>query len=338
MNGGTEAPVPTRVFAGRRVLVTGGTGFVGAALVRMLADSGARLWLHGRDERKLAIEARRLESPVECVVAELSMAGTGARMVRDIRPDIVFNLAAYGVDPTSDDEALAHALNVALVEELATALAAEPPGEWPGARLVHTGSAAEYGIVPGVLTEQSPGSPATLYGRTKLAGSCRLAALAAETGLRAVTVRLFTVYGFGEREGRLLPSLFAAAASGGTLRLTSGTQKRDFTYVADVAEGLIRLGASASALPPVVNLATGTLTSVREFAETAADVIGMRREQLEFDALPRRSDEVEQGRADTGTLRRLVHWTPACTIRTGIREAFELDAGRWVTQRGSDRS
>lgn len=333
-----DEAVPARKYAGRRVLVTGATGFIGAWLVRALGDSGAQLWLHGRDSDKLAQVARRHCVSAESLVADLAVAGAGAKLVHDARPDIIFNLVAYGVEPSSQDESLAHALNVELVEEMAAALATQPTYGWLGARMVHTGSAAEYGIVPGVLTEQSPATPTTLYGRTKLEGSRRLAVVAGESDLRAVTVRLFTVYGPGERRGRLLPSLLAAATSDGRLRLTPGTQKRDFTYVADVAEGLVRLGGCSSALPPAVNLATGVLTSVREFTEIAAQVIGLNPELLQFGAMPQREDEVAQGPADNSLLRSLVNWAPTCIIREGVRRTFELDVGRRDDSNAADRT
>ena len=81
--------------------------------------------------------------------------------------------------------------------------------------------------------------------------------------MRAVTARLFTVYGPGEHCGRLLPSLIEAARAEKPLELTAGTQLRDLTYVEDVAEGLLRLGLAQAEPGSVVNLATGHLTMVR---------------------------------------------------------------------------
>ena len=77
--------------------------------------------------------------------------------------------------------------------------------------MIHVGSALEYGTARGNLNELTAPSPTTLYGRSKLAGTLRVCRAARRRGFRAVTARLFTVYGPGEQPGRLLPSLMAAA-------------------------------------------------------------------------------------------------------------------------------
>ena len=110
--------------------------------------------------------------------------------------------------------------------------------------------------------------------------------------LRGVTARLFTVYGPGETPERLLPSLIQAAKAGRPQRLTSGHQKRDFTYVEDAAEGLLRLGQSSAEPGAVINLATGRLTPVRGLVRIAADVLNIPAENLEFGALSDRPEEM----------------------------------------------
>jgi nucleoside-diphosphate-sugar epimerase len=137
--------------------------------------------------------------------------------------------------------------------------------------------------------------------------------------------RLFTVFGPGEHPGRLLPSLQAAAASGGAVALTAGRQRRDFTYVEDVAEGLLRLAVSGVRPGEVVHLATGRLTSVREFAESAASVLGIDRQSLRFGALPDLPEEMWQDDVDVERLRALTGWAPETSISDGIRRAREFE-------------
>src|SRR5439155_25919027 len=112
------------------------------------------------------------------------------------------------------------------------------------------------------------------------------------------------VYGPGEQADRLLPSLQRAAVASTRVSLTAGDQLRDFTYVEDVAEGLLRL-AAAETRPQaaIVHLATGRLTSVRTFAETAAAVFGIDPLRLDFGAMPKRPDEIRYGPVDIARLR-----------------------------------
>ena len=229
------------IYQGRRVLVTGASGFLGRWVARLLHESGAELFLAARfaGTPRSAGEAYQFAGRV--IVADFRDAGAFSQIYREAQPEVTFHLAGYGVDPEERDAARADRLNHNLIEEIANAIGAERAAGWPGLRLIHAGSAAEYGAVPGPVTEKTPENPVNLYGRTKLAGKWALRRAVEHSGVRAVTARLFTVYGPGEHAHRLLPSLIEAAQAGRTLGLTAGEQQRDFTYVADVAEGLLRL-------------------------------------------------------------------------------------------------
>ena len=315
-----------RMYRGRRVLLTGASGFLGRWVARLLHEGGAELWMIGRTPQFLDALGSVYGISGNIITADLNEPGSFAGVLRRAKPQVTFHLAGYGVDPAECDAALAERLNHTLVEEIATAIAALPPDDWSGARLIHAGSAAEYGAVPGPVYENTPTNPVNLYGRTKLAGTEALCRIVAERKLAATTARLFTIYGPGEHAHRLLPSLIEAAQTGRSLALTAGEQQRDFTYVADAAEGLLRLGCLPGAAPAMVNLATGMLTRVRRFAETATEVLGLAPGQLNFGALPYRPDETPHGPVSTTLLEATTGWKPATPVREGIEKtvAFEV--------------
>jgi len=317
-------------YRGQRALVTGASGFIGRWVARGLSAAGAAVWVAGRDGAALDAVCARYEIAGTRCLADFSQAGEFARVWREARPAVVFNLAGYGIDREENDDALALALNTRLVEEILETLAGEAPAAWPGLRLVHAGSAFEYGAVEGMVNEDSPAAPVAIYGRSKLAATAKVIA-AVQSGTRAATARLFTVYGPGEHANRLLPSLLRAARTGEELPMTGGKQQRDFTYVEEVAEGLLRLGLQR-APAGVVNLATGRLTSIREFAETAASLLGLREGQLQLGALPYRGDETQQGATDVTRLKKMLYWKPAMTVREGIQKTIEFERGGELRQ------
>ena len=146
-------------------------------------------------------------------------------------------------------------------------------------------------------------------------------------GVKGLTARLFTVYGPGEHSGRLLPTLIDAAYSGKPIPLTAGNQKRDFTYVQDVAEGLLRLGVVSTAKPSeIVDLATGNLISVRDFAETAARIMKISHNHLKFGAISKRAEEMEHSALTIERLRRLIGGTPPTEVTEGIRKTLSFSA------------
>ncbi|MBX7169147.1 MAG: NAD-dependent epimerase/dehydratase [Pirellulales bacterium] len=304
---------------GRSALVLGSTGFVGRWAAMAAAEAGMRPLLVGRDEARLGALAAALPVASDVILSDLATPGAVRELLRNRQPEVIFNLAGYGVYPFEQDEPRLRRINTELVSELVEFQRAQA-GLAP-AVLVHAGSAFEYGNVGGNLSESGPAEPTSAYGRTKLAATRYLEAQAA-TGLPIVVARLFTVYGPGEREGRLLNTLIRAAATADDIPLTAGTQRRDFCYVGDVAEGLLRLAAAVNLRPAqeaTVNLATGELLSVREFAEHAASVLGIDPARLKFGALAGRAGEMEHDPVSLERLHLRTGWVPATTPAEGVR-------------------
>jgi len=184
----------------------------------------------------------------QVIEIDLLQSNKVCQALQNIMPSIVFNLAGYGVNPIERNELIAYQVNADLVREICHWIAEFKDKKWSGQHLVHVGSALEYGNIHNNLAEDSEPNPTTLYGNSKLAGTKNVARYCPELGIRGLTARLFSVYGPGELPKRLLPSLLETASTEQPLPLTVGRQKRDFTYVEDIAEGLLRLGLS-TALP-----------------------------------------------------------------------------------------
>lgn len=302
------------------VLVLGASGFIGRHVMRCLVKIGADVQVAVRyPESMVGENLCRVPLPIDLL---------DFKAVKDliglVSPSLIFNLAGYGINPQERDKEKARLINADLPPLLLAALRPDDSTVWQGPRLVHAGSALEYGACGGDLAESSPAVPTTLYGHTKLAGTEALHKASLATGRTCVTARLFSVYGPGEHRGRLLPSLLKAAHSGEKLDLTAGTQQRDFTYVEDVAEGLLRLGSAQLSQGSIVNVATGILSTVRQFAETAAKILGIPGDHLNFGSLPLRQEEMGHDPVSIRWLRALTAWSPAVSISQGIMRTRDL--------------
>ena len=313
-------------YAGVRALVVGASGFLGRWVARRLTEARASITVAARRPKEFAEVARQWNITADAIAFD-ALTDPVSRAISIAAPDIVFNLAGYGIDRGETDLGEMSRVNDVLVRQLAEALVErKSTGAWRGRRLVHAGSALEYGLVDGMVTEDGPANPHTDYGRNKLHGTVALRAVADSTGLASVTARLFTVFGPGEHQGRLLPSLRRAARTGSAATLSSGMQFRDFAYVEDVAEGLLRLGLSAGTPGETVNLATGRMTSVRAFAETAAEVLELPTDRLLFGIEPIRADEMRITGVDVTRLEQRTGWTPDADVESGIRRAVLFES------------
>jgi UDP-glucose 4-epimerase len=312
-------------YRGVTVLVLGASGFIGRWVARELCRHGANVHLVVRDKNigKEVFVAYDIQG--EVIEMDLRNPDLLADLFQQVRPSITFNLAGYGVDPTERDDEAAYQTNTEMVAAICSAMAEVKDVNWAGQDLVHAGSALEYGTVAGDLSEDSIPNPTTAYGKSKLAGTIQFARCCDELRLKGLTARLFTVFGPGEHDGRLLPSLLEAATAGSPVLLTSGVQERDFTYVGDVADGLLRLGLNTTAKPgEVVNLATGQLTSVRSFAETAAHILDLPQDRLRFGAKPTRTEEMKHSAVTVARLQQLTSWRPTTTVDDGITETLRF--------------
>ncbi len=284
--------LPTlQFFDDKKILVLGASGFIGRSVARKLAQIGVEPVLAVRDRASFSeIRARwQLKGP-DCHL-DVTEEQSVRTALEAIKPDLVFNLVGYGIDRSEKNESLAKALNSDFPGFLAECLCNMSSSGGP--RLIHVGSALEYGELATDLAEISTGlAPTSLYGRTKLAGTASVRQ-AREQGLDTVVARLFTVYGPGEHTGRLLPTLKRASIHGGAVDLSDGMQLRDFADVDQVATALVALAALPNLEFGTVNLATGKLSSVREFILTAAQILNLPQEHLNFGVVPRYADEMQ---------------------------------------------
>jgi nucleoside-diphosphate-sugar epimerase len=321
--------VPESPLRGRRALVLGASGFIGRWVTRELVRRGAHVVAQVRSRARLPADVLRAAEPVE---AELAEPGIVTALVRDTRPDVAFNLVGYGVAKEEREPGRYARLNSELVDELLLALAREGDGSSP--RLIHVGSALECGDSEN-LDELAPSRPNEPYGASKAVATRRLRDGRERT--LALVARAFTVFGLGERPGRLVPTLLASRATSGPIALSAGTQARDFVYVEDLARALVELAeldgptVRAGRYPfdaPCLNLASGALTPVREFVLALADAFAIPRGRLAFGALPQLQEEMHHPPVPIERLRAALGWSPSRDPRAGLaRMAARLAEG-----------
>ncbi len=202
-------------------------------------------------------------------------------------------------------------------------------GEAGGKRFVGVGTCAEYDWSGEVLDEdRTPALPSTPYGKAKAAMAAAADALSARHGFSCGWGRVFLPYGPGDAPERLIPTVMAALSKGEEVKLSEGSQLRDFIYAPDAADLILTLAASDA--PGIFNIGTGAATSVRAAVEEIARLMG-RGDLLRFGALPSRGGEPHRLVAKMDKAARILGWKPRHSLSDGLGRAvaaYLAGAGR----------
>jgi nucleoside-diphosphate-sugar epimerase len=295
-----------------RVLLTGATGFVGSHMARALLTAGCEV---AALIRPLA-SMHRLDGISDQIVlfrGDLADTLFVRSSLAEWRPEACIHLAWYA-EPGKYLHALenisALTAGLALLEELIRANCAQ---------VVMVGTCAEYDADRGLLREDAPTRPATIYAATKLSLSLIGQQIAAAAGINFVWARLFYLYGPAEDPRRAVPALIRALLSGETFQATLGEQVRDYLHVEDVAAALWTLVEQRAS--GVFNIASGVPVTMRQLMEAAGEILG-RTELIQFGAVPYRAWDPMFICGDSGLLR-ATGWTPRYSLRDGLKQTID---------------
>ncbi len=304
------------VYQGTSVLVTGAGGFLGSHLTRELVARGASVHALVRPDRDYPRLAGL--SPLRADVSDLESV---LKAVRAARPRIVFHLAA-----STDRQRSLRALDGLVRANIEATLNVLRASASCGVEnLVYTGTVDEYGRGHTPFSEAQQADPLTPYAASKATGTLWCQTMSRSVGLNCISARLFMVYGPGQTGDFFIPQLLASVASGQPLKMTKGGQTRDFTWVGDNIEALLRLGLRPDLGGEIFNVCSGQETSLKGVVETLSEVLG-RPVPVEMGAIPYRDSELFRSWGSPAKLLGEVGYRPSTTLREGLERLSSASA------------
>jgi UDP-glucose 4-epimerase len=310
----------------KRVLVTGGAGFIGSELVRQLAARDCHVQVvdnlvNGRRENLDGI----LGGSVELTVGDIRDQKAMESLLRGV--DIVFHLACLGVRHSIHSPIENHEVNASAT--LGLLKLAKDGGVQ---RFVYVSSSEVYGTArTAPITEEHPTLPMTVYGASKLAGESYTRAFWETYRYPTTVVRPFNAYGprchHEGDSGEVIPKFMLRCMAGKPMVIFGdGTQTRDFTFVSDTAAGIIAAGFTDASVGQTINLGSGKEIQIAELAKTVANVIG--RTGASITHVESRPGDVLRLLADSSKAERLLNFKPTIGLRDGLSKLRDWYLGQ----------
>ena len=300
-------------------LVTGGAGFIGSHLSEELVGRGHRV--RALDNLSTGKRKNLEHLPgVELLVGDLTNLDDCRRAVRGV--DYVLHMGAIASVPRSVVDPIAS--NTANIDGSLNILVAARDEKVR--RVVYAGSSSAYGDAPTLpKTEDMPTKPQSPYALQKLVAEQYCQMFTQLYGLETVTVRYFNVFGPRQDPGSPYSgviSLFSTALLEGRRPTIfgDGSQTRDFTYVANVVDGVLRACEAPDVAGEVINVATGGRISLNQLLQTINEIVGTSIEPMyeEF-----RAADVRDSQADISKAASLLGYAPLVTFEDGLRRTLE---------------
>jgi UDP-glucose 4-epimerase len=303
---------------GRRILVTGGAGFIGSELTRHLTLAGAFVVVvddlsNGKAENLDGVA----QDHFDLVVSDIRDRARMAELARDV--DTVFHLAALGVRHSIHSPEENHEVNA--TGTLGLLIEARRAGV---KRFVCVSTSEVYGTGTRIpMDEEHPTYPMTVYGAAKLAGECYARAFYRTYGYPVVIIRPFNAFGPRSHHegdsGEVIPKMMLRSLAGKPLIIFgNGEQTRDFTYVSDTARGIILAGLSDQAVGETINIGSGKEITINVLADKIRTILGKPETRIIHDD-PRPGDTLRLY-ADISKAKALCGFQPETSLDDALEE------------------
>ncbi len=302
-------------FTGEKILVTGGTGFLGGAVLDELILRGAQPFAAARKPPPEFLEKYR-DKIVPIAIDLLDQPGL-RQVLKTLQPDKIVHLAGVSGRKTNGNDSLEK------INFEAAARLLELAHETRVERIIIIGTADEYGFQTAPLSERLPTEPVSDYAVSKNKAVKYALALHEKYRLPVVILRPFTVYGSGQPPSMFVSQAVECAVKNVVFEMSKGIQKRDLVFVTDFADAMMRALKTENIEGEIFNVGSGEAIALRDLAEKIWNLAGADLDRLKIGARQTNRNELHDTRADISKIKKTMGWKPEISIDEGLKNVIE---------------
>jgi dTDP-glucose 4,6-dehydratase len=310
----------------KKILVTGGAGFIGSALVRELLKDGGKVIVYDNFVTGDLSNLEEVKKEIKIIEGDI-LDPNLAQIFKENEIDIVFNLAAEPYIPSCYEKPERFfqvnaygAMNVLLAAKKASVK-----------RILQYSSSEVYGTaIYTPMDESHPTLPCSTYAVSKLAADRLCFTLYHEQKIPIIILRQFNVYGPRETHPYVIPEIITQLNKGKELKLGNIKATRDFTYVEDAAKGSIALMKCDQAVGQTINMGSGKDYSIKEIAQKIAKLMGQKNIKIKVENKRFRPFDVQKLQANFFKMHQSTGWEPKIAFEEGLKRTIE-----WYKQNNS---
>lgn len=298
-------------------LITGATGFIGAALTHRLAKrKNVKINLIVKASSK-KWRLNDIINKVRIHHHDLQNLQSLKRIVKKIKPDFIFHFAAYGAYPAQDDIQKAVDTNIKGTINLV-----ESCVQNKFKMLINVGSSSEYGFKKKPMKESNLLEPNSNYAVTKACGTLYCQYLAKQKKIPIITVRPFSVYGQFEEPTRLVPTLIYGCLNGKMPPLVSPKTARDFIYIEDFLDVCEKLANLVDFSGEIFNIGSGRQQTIRDVVSNVVKLTNFKGE-IKWGSMPNRQWDSRCWVADVSKVKKALKWQPKYNLSQGLKASVK---------------
>lgn len=310
---------------GHTILLTGATGFIGAAVFKQIVASGNLPIALLRPESN-TYRIQGLKDYCSLTYQTLESVELVSKLQK-YRPKTLIHLAWHWRDATGEDSKGIYQVTDNLPLTINSVKLAQAVGctHWIG-----IGSREEYGNVNRKVDESYPTLPSTVYGQAKLSACWAALSLCQAYGMCASWIRTFGVYGPNDEPSRLISYLIREMSFGKNPKLTKCEQIVDYLYIDDAARGILSLAHTQ--IPGIFNLGSGIAVSLKTVVETTRELVNPQIKP-NYGIIDYHPSQTMYSHADITKITSLTGWKPKISLQEGLKLTVEGDHAKIYSDR-----